>query len=38
VGDREITDKNLRKRIREAEKAASGARRAAETRRDPSVG
>lgn len=32
VGDREITDKNLRKRVREAEKAASGARLAAESR------
>ena len=32
VGDREITDKNLRKRVREAEKAASAARRAAEAR------
>ncbi len=32
VGDREITDKNLRKRVREAERAASGARRAAELR------
>ncbi|MEL5989922.1 tRNA (adenine-N1)-methyltransferase [Microbacterium phosphatis] len=29
VGDRDITDKNLRKRIREAQKAASGARLAA---------
>ncbi|WP_106813835.1 tRNA (adenine-N1)-methyltransferase [Microbacterium timonense] len=29
VGDREITDKNLRKRVREAERAAEGARRAA---------
>lgn len=28
VGDREITDKNLRKRVREAERAAEGARRA----------
>ncbi|WP_029149701.1 tRNA (adenine-N1)-methyltransferase [Microbacterium indicum] len=28
VGDREITDKNLRKRIRDAEKAAEGVRRA----------
>ena len=28
VGDREITDKNLRKRIREAERAAEGVRRA----------
>ncbi|HWV49360.1 MAG TPA: tRNA (adenine-N1)-methyltransferase [Microbacterium sp.] len=32
VGDREITDKNLRKRVREAEKAASAARLAAEAR------
>jgi len=32
VGDREITDKNLRKRIREAEKAAAGARHAADLR------
>jgi len=38
VGDREITDKNLRKRIREAEKAAAGARRAAETRGEEPVG
>ncbi|MBN9170901.1 MAG: tRNA (adenine-N1)-methyltransferase, partial [Microbacterium sp.] len=30
VGDREITDKNLRKRVREAERAAEGARLAAE--------
>ena len=29
VGDREITDKNLRKRVREAERAADGARQAA---------
>lgn len=29
VGDREITDKNLRKRVREAQKAAEGARLAA---------
>ena len=28
VGDREITDKNLRKRVREAQKAADGVRRA----------
>uniref|UniRef100_UPI00278C900D hypothetical protein n=1 Tax=Escherichia coli TaxID=562 RepID=UPI00278C900D len=27
VGDREITDKNLRKRVREAQKAADGVRR-----------
>lgn len=32
VGDREITDKNLRKRVREAQKAASGARTAAASR------
>ncbi|WP_243225734.1 tRNA (adenine-N1)-methyltransferase [Microbacterium sp. CIAB417] len=32
VGDREITDKNLRKRVREAEKAAAGARIAAAAR------
>lgn len=32
VGDREISDKNLRKRAREAEKAAEGARRAAASR------
>ena len=29
VGDREITDKNLRKRVRDAQRAAAGARRAA---------
>ncbi len=29
VGDRQITDKNLRKRVREAERAAEGARQAA---------
>src|SRR5690606_5180938 len=29
VGDREITDRNLRKRVRDAERAAEGARRAA---------
>ncbi|HET6300028.1 tRNA (adenine-N1)-methyltransferase [Microbacterium sp.] len=29
VGDREITDKNLRKRVREAQRAAEGARQAA---------
>jgi tRNA (adenine57-N1/adenine58-N1)-methyltransferase len=28
VGDREITDKNLRKRLRDAERAAAGVRRA----------
>ena len=32
VGDREITDKNLRKRVREAKKAADGARIAATSR------
>lgn len=32
VGDREITDKNLRKRVREATRAAEGARRAAAAR------
>ena len=32
VGDREITDKNLRKRVREAQKAAAGAREAAASR------
>jgi tRNA (adenine57-N1/adenine58-N1)-methyltransferase len=32
LGDREISDKNLRKRAREAEKAAEGARQAAATR------
>ena len=32
VGDREITDKNLRKRVREAQKAAGGARVAAASR------
>ncbi len=32
VGDRDITDKNLRKRVREATKAADGARRAAASR------
>ncbi|NLP86092.1 tRNA (adenine-N1)-methyltransferase [Microbacterium sp. CFH 90308] len=34
VGDRQITDKNLRKRVREAERAAEGARQAAETVED----
>ena len=29
VGDREITDKNLRKRVREAQRAADGTRLAA---------
>ncbi|UWF76599.1 MULTISPECIES: tRNA (adenine-N1)-methyltransferase [Microbacterium] len=32
VGDREITDKNLRKRVREAQKTAAGARTAAAAR------
>jgi tRNA (adenine57-N1/adenine58-N1)-methyltransferase len=32
VGDRQITDKNLRKRVREAQKAADGARVAAASR------
>lgn len=32
VGDRQITDKNLRKRVREAQKAAGGARQAAAAR------
>lgn len=32
VGDRQITDKNLRKRVREAQKAADGARTAAADR------
>ncbi|MEV7630904.1 tRNA (adenine-N1)-methyltransferase [Microbacterium sp. NPDC089318] len=32
VGDRQITDKNLRKRVREAQKAAGGARLAAASR------
>lgn len=34
VGDRDITDKNLRKRIRDAEKAAHGARAAARSREE----
>lgn len=38
VGDREITDKNLRKRIREAEKAAGGAREAAAARQADAEG
>ncbi|WP_119697738.1 tRNA (adenine-N1)-methyltransferase [Microbacterium halotolerans] len=33
VGDREITDKNLRRRVREAQKAVDGARIAAASRR-----
>lgn len=36
VGDRQITDKNLRKRVREAQRAADGARAAADDRRDDS--
>lgn len=38
VGDRQITDKNLRKRVREAERAAEGARRAAGRADDPAGG
>ncbi|MGA7149231.1 MAG: tRNA (adenine-N1)-methyltransferase [Microbacterium sp.] len=34
VGDREITDKNLRKRVREAQRAADGARQAASAGED----
>ncbi|WP_394280314.1 tRNA (adenine-N1)-methyltransferase [Microbacterium sp.] len=37
VGDRQITDKNLRKRVRNAQKAVDGARRAAEDRSDETV-
>ncbi|REJ05539.1 tRNA (adenine-N1)-methyltransferase [Microbacterium bovistercoris] len=37
VGDREITDKNLRKRVREAQKAADGARIAASARESDSA-
>ncbi|MFC4139371.1 MULTISPECIES: tRNA (adenine-N1)-methyltransferase [unclassified Microbacterium] len=37
VGDREITDKNLRKRVREAQKAADGARIAATARESDST-
>ena len=37
VGDRQITDKNLRKRVREAEKAAAGARIAAASRETDQV-
>ena len=36
VGDRQITDKNLRKRVREAQRAADGAGAAADRRRDDS--
>lgn len=35
VGDRQITDKNLRKRVREAQRAADGAREAAGRAGDP---
>ena len=31
VGDRQITDKNLRKRVRDAQRAAEGARRASDS-------
>jgi tRNA (adenine57-N1/adenine58-N1)-methyltransferase len=34
VGDRQITDKNLRKRVREAQRAADGARQAAQASGD----
>ncbi|QAY61178.1 tRNA (adenine-N1)-methyltransferase [Microbacterium protaetiae] len=34
VGDRQITDKNLRKRLRDAQRAADGARQAADARRE----
>ncbi|WP_065570719.1 tRNA (adenine-N1)-methyltransferase [Microbacterium oleivorans] len=37
VGDREITDKNLRKRVRDAQRAVEGARQAAEDRSDETV-
>ncbi|WP_405372762.1 MULTISPECIES: tRNA (adenine-N1)-methyltransferase [unclassified Microbacterium] len=37
VGDREITDKNLRKRVRDAQRAVGGARLAAEDRSDETV-
>jgi len=37
VGDREITDKNLRKRVRDAQRAAGGARQAAEDRSGETV-
>lgn len=36
VGDRQITDKNLRKRVREAQRAADGARAAADDRQGDS--
>ncbi len=37
VGDREITDKNLRKRVRDAQRAVEGARQASEVRSDDTV-
>ncbi len=37
VGDREITDKNLRKRVREAQRAVDGARQASERGGDDTV-
>ncbi|MFS0867599.1 tRNA (adenine-N1)-methyltransferase [Microbacterium sp. 179-B 1A2 NHS] len=37
VGDRQITDKNLRKRVRDAQRAVDGARMAAEDRSDEPV-
>lgn len=37
VGDRQITDKNLRKRVREAQRAADGARQAAASSGDQST-
>lgn len=37
VGDRSITDKNLRKRVREAQRAADGARQAASGGAEPSA-
>ena len=37
VGDRQITDKNLRKRVREAQRAVDGARRASERAGDDTV-
>ena len=38
VGDRQITDKNLRKRVREAQRAAEGARHAAQQSDAPDAG
>ena len=38
VGDRQITDKNLRKRVREAQRAAEGARQAAQQSDAPDAG